>query len=119
MKLSDLAKLPKGSFLTVDPTKIRLEPLAWDNFIHFYFGSSHKQVRRDTAFNAGLCDGVAGSLPPVFERGGLRQGCGRKHIDPSERKVPLTVWPKAKTVELLGGKERVRKIIMNCLNQHI
>jgi hypothetical protein len=119
MKIEDLAKLPKGSFLTVDPTQIRMEPLSWDNFIHFYFGSSHKQVRRYTAFNAGLCDGVAGSFPPTFERGGVRQGCGRKHIAPEEKKVPITVWPKRATVELLGGKERVRKMLMNCLNQKI
>lgn len=117
MTLAEISKLPKGSYFISDPAKLNENPLYWTDMIHFYFGSKHKQVRRSSAFVYGLCGGVPGELPPVG--GGMREGCGRKPISLDEKKEPVTVWPQQKVIDLWGGKQALRKSIMNFINSKI
>jgi hypothetical protein len=119
MTLTEISALPKGSFKIYDPTKERFEPLSWDNLIHFLVGSTHKAVRRYSAFNYGLCDGVPGQMPPTAQSGGFRAGCGRKPMRPEDKKVCVKVWLQKSTVDLLGGNAKVQKIILNNLRQRI
>jgi hypothetical protein len=122
MTLKEISKLPAGSYLVTDPTKQGFYPLRWTDLIHIYFKdesgkSVHQAHRRSTAFIYGLADGGAGEMPPVA--GGSREGCGRKPLDPEEKKIPITVWPQQKTIDALGGRDRVRKMLNNFLNQRI
>jgi hypothetical protein len=122
MKLSELSKLPSGSYLVTDPTKQRFYPLRWIDLIHVYFKdesgkSTHQAHRRSTAFVYGLCEGVAGQMPPVA--GGSREGCGRKPLDPKEKKQPVTFWPTKKIINAFGGKDTFRKRVNNFINQKI
>ena len=100
-----------------DPAKNGINIHTWTDRLTFISGHRSCTVTRRTAFLLGLCDGVEGQLPPIV--GGMRQGCGRKSINPSERKIAVTVWPQQKTVDMLGGKDKVRKLLNNFLNQHI
>jgi len=119
MTLQEITKLPQNSYKVVDSAKSRFEPLKWDNLIHILYGDKHKAVRRKTAFVYGLCDGVQGEMPPVSQQGGMREGCGRKPMNPEERKVEVKIWVQKRTVDILGGMPTVRKILMNCITQHI
>lgn len=117
MNLYDLSKLPKDQVRIIDRTKQEGWPLKWYNTVTIIHGGKSHTVRRYTAFNHGLCAGVNGEMPPVYQRGGVKEGRGRKPLRPEERKVQISVWPLQQTVDLLGGKERVRKMLINFLNQ--
>lgn len=119
MKLEEIAKLPAGSYKVYDPTKERFEVLGWENLVHFMVGSKHKAVRRYSAYNHGLCDGVPGQMPPTAQRGGFKLGCGRKPLRPEDKKVCVKVWLQKSTVDLLGGNAKVQKMILNNLMQRI
>jgi len=119
MTLTEISKMAKGSYLVVDPSQVRMEPLSWDNVIHIYYFNKHKAVRRSSAFLYGLCDGISGQMPPVSQQGGMREGCGRKPLDPADRKVVVKVWVQQRTVDILGGTNAVKKMMKNFLTQRI
>jgi hypothetical protein len=119
MTLSEISKMPVGSYLVVDPTKVRMEPVGWENLIHIYYLNKHKAVRRASAFIYGICDGVTGEMPPVSQQGGMREGCGRKPLNPADRKVEVKVWVQQRTVDILGGSNAVKKMLKKFLTQRI
>lgn len=119
MNIFELARLPKDQIRVIDQTKQSGFPLKWYNTVTILHGNRSHTLRRYTAFNHGLCEGVPGQMPPVYQRGGIKEGRGRKPLKPDEKKVQISVWPLQQTVDLLGGKEKVRKMLMNFLNQRI
>jgi len=120
MKLLEISKLPPGSYKVIDHAKERFEPLSWENVIHVLYQNKHKAVRRKTAFPYGLCAGVPGSLPPISQRGGIRQGCGRKPLEAEKKKYLVPgVWLELETIKLLGGKEKIHKMFENLIKSKL
>lgn len=119
MNLSEISKLPTGSYFVNDPAKRNFNPLGWGDYISIHYGSKHRQVRRSTAFNLGLCEGVKGQLPPQPQSGGFKEGCGRKPEDPENKKVATKIWLQQKTVDLFGGREALQKKIHEYLKTQI
>lgn len=119
MNLFELSKLPKDQVRVIDRTKQEGWPLKWYNTVTIIHGTKSHSLRRYTAFNHGLCEGVQGEMPPVYQRGGVKEGRGRKPLKPEEKKVQCSVWPELRTVEFLGGKKKVEQMFMNFIQSKL
>jgi hypothetical protein len=51
------------------------------------------------------------------KRGGAREGAGRKKLP--DAKQPITSYIEESKIELLGGKDEVKKIIVTAINAEI
>lgn len=49
------------------------------------------------------------------KRGGKRSGAGRKPLPDSERRVTLIIYPKKKSIELLGGEVAAKAMALNAI----
>ena len=50
-------------------------------------------------------------------QGGARIGAGRKPLADGEKKVTITIYPKQKYIDILGGKESASLVALKAIEQ--
>ena len=50
-------------------------------------------------------------------QGGARIGAGRKPLPDGEKKVTITIYPKQKYIDILGGKESASLVALKAIEQ--
>ena len=112
--LKELSEMPREQIKVIDKGAMYGFPLTWkDHIIIMYDGLSQTHLR-STVFPFGLCDGV-----PKKKSGGFREGSGRKPLPKGEKKSPITIQVEDKIISEFGGKDRLKKILYNCIKQRI
>lgn len=52
------------------------------------------------------------------KKGGKRKGAGRKPLDPSFKKMPITIWLMKSDVERNGGEANVKILLSQKFHQY-
>lgn len=115
--LEQIAAMPRDQIKIIDNAKTQLYPLTWHNIITIFYEGRMKRVTRKAAFAFGLCDAPGHVYKPEAKRGGKREGSGREPLPTKDKKRPRTIYFSDFEIERIGGWERAKKLIDNCLKQ--
>lgn len=107
MNLFDLAQLPANQIRIIDRANERSEPRKWYNLITIIHGKQSLTVRRQTAYNHGLCLGASG-LPVQHQKNELRENPGRKSPD----KITVSIQVSKEILAEFGGLRKLQKWII-------